>query len=425
MPTRKEIEDLGSQLTAAERQSFGIDYLLAHRAWLPNSPSARQAWELGRKALERKKSNHEEKPTMPSTAITPQEPQPIIVTSGTLAEFASAIMQSVGAPLHESIAAGIQKADECKTISDGASYTRAGEHRRDLLKLVNDIGDQAEPGRLKVRISLGLVDASGQKVAVACETTVGTKSVSDLYNPLADLLHRMHRATTAGREELASQIQGARSILEKSILAYDDEQRRKKEEEEYRQRLIQQQTDRTQRATHWISQLCEHGYSVEACAGLLQHPLEQVSEDEVATLESLLREKLLAEEKAKQEKELEEAINTAKRLGMQDVAAELEGKAAEPVVAPELPPPPPPPIAPAASVAQLQTPKVKGMGRRMNYLLVIDDPYKIPAMYLLPPDGKLRDPEAYPRLRAKLKSDGEMFKVPGCHGEPESKLTQR
>jgi hypothetical protein len=357
-------------------------------------------------------------------ALAPQDGT-IVITSGALGELANAITQSVGAVLHEKVKVEVEKAEQYRTVADAEQYTAAANLRKNLKGLITTVGDPSAPGRLRVRISLGIMDGTGQKIAVAAETTVGTASVNDLYNPLAGLLDKLHKATTSGREALAADIEAARKLLESAILTWDQEQQRKRQEEERRAREKQEQDDRKRRATHWIEQLCEHGYSLETCAALLDHPIDQVTESEVNSLYELLTDVMQKEEKARQEKELKEAIETAQQLGMQSVVDELKGEASKPVVVAAPPPPPPPAAAPVATVAQSATPKVSGMGQTTRYALRIINPNMIPANWLLPPEAKLYDPEAYPRLRAAARSQGTSLKVDGVEVIPESKLTQR
>lgn len=111
---------------------------------------------------------------------------------------------------------------------------------------------------------------------------------------------------------------------------------------------------------------------------------------------------------------------------MAEVAAELRDEATQPVAV-EVPPPAPPAriMPPPPSVAQTTTPKVKGVGRRPVFDIKITNPSEIPAQWLLPPDGKLYDPEAYPRLRAAARGQGNQLVVPGVEVVSESKLSQR
>jgi hypothetical protein len=51
--------------------------------------------------------------------------------------------------------------------------------------------------------------------------------------------------------------------------------------------------------------------------------------------------------------------------------------------------------------------------QRKRYTFVVDDPTKIPAAYLLPPDAKQLDPASYPRIAAAVKATGLSTKIPG------------
>ena len=378
----------------------------------------------------KEKNRTEKVETLPAVVVAPVGPQPIVITSGALAELANAITESVGTALHETIDTAIEQAIDYQTITDGQSYTKASEHRKALRGLITTKGDPTEPGRLRVRVTMGIMDEAGQRVAVAAETTIGTKSVDDLYAPLSALLDKLHKATTQGRSEVSGRIEAARSLLERAILTWDDEQRARKQEAERLETLRQEQAVRTEAARHWINQLCEHGEKLESCQALLSHPLDEVTAPEVRALEMRLREKLMEEEKEKQE-ELAEAIETAKTLDMpfgfiNDVVKELEEQKAAPVVIEAPPPPPPlPPRMVAPAVAQAQTPKISGQGRTTHYTLRIDNPHEIPAAWLLPQNDKMYDPDSYPRLRAEARLQGMQLKVPGVTVIPEPKLTQR
>jgi hypothetical protein len=137
-------------------------------------------------------------------------------------------------------------------------------------------------------------------------------------------------------------------------------------------------------------------------------------------------EKMQKEGEENEAADLAAAVKQALDLGMTDVAAELKGEAVKPVAV-ELPPPAPPArlMPPPPSVSQSTTPKVNGVGRRQVYDIKIVNPHVIPANWLLPPDGKLYDSEAYPRLRAAARGQGNQLRVPGVEVTSESKMTQR
>ena len=356
--------------------------------------------------------------------IVPAGAEPLLISTADLAELAGAITKSIGTPLHLMIEEATESAIEYQNITDGPSYIKACEHRKKLRALIATMGDLNDAGRMRVRVTMAIVDAAGQKIAIATETTIGTRSVADLYGPLSTMLDKLHKATTQGRSLVTDQIESCRKLLERAALAWEDQQESARKELERLQALKQAQIARTDTAKHWIQQLVGHGYSLEACQALLDHSLEEVTDQEVKTLESLLRDKLVEEETAKQKKELAEAIETAKGLDMPEVVKELETQANAPIVV-EAPPPPPPSRPALSTVAQTQTPKAKGQGRSTHYTIQIDYPDQIPAKDLLPPDDKLYDPEAYVRLRARARAEGMSLKVPGITVIPEAKLTQR
>jgi hypothetical protein len=443
MATRAEVEELAKQLTPDEKRAFGVDHLLARKSWTYHGATD-VVYSLAMNKLKNR-----ERQTTPATEskgetqmakaevqenritdIVRAEPAevagPIVITSGALGELAAAITASIGQTLHENIAVQIEKASSWQNITDATMYLGASEHRKLLRSLIAKKGEMSDPNRFRVRVSLGIMDGVGQRIAVAAETTVGTVSLDDLYGPLAGLLDKLHKATTQGRAEAAERIEMARAKLEGAVLRWQDEQERRKREAEVKQRLINEQLDRTDRAKHWMTLLVEHGYQLETLQSILDNPIDQVTDLEVNTLENLLREKLLAEEKAKQDAELAEAIQTAKNLGRQDAVEILEGKMNEPVVV-AAPPPPPAPVARPVStaVAQAETPKVKGQGKQTVYDVKIDDPRAIPAEWLLPPDEHLLDPDWYPRIKKAASGQGTALKIPGITITPRQKLTQR
>ena len=429
--------DVISQLTNDERRAFGFTGADGYAARMKRD-QAEKAIGLARQRLNGRQrqaelqiqtegettvanANQEETTKM---AIVPAGQEPLLISTADLAELAGAITKSIGMPLHIMIYEAIEKAIDYQNVTDGPSYITACEHRKKLRSLIATKGDLNDAGRMRVRVTMAVMDAAGQKIAIATETTIGSRSVEDLYGPLSTMLDKLHKATTQGRSLVSDQIEAARKLLERAALAWEDEQDRQKKELERLEALKQAQCVRTDAAKHWIEQLVGHGYSLGACQALLDHPLDEVTEQEVKTLESLLRDKLVEEETAKQKRELDEAIETAKGLDMPEVVAELETQANAPVVVAA--PPQPPPLRPVFStVAQSQAPKPKGQGRATHYTIQINCPDLIPAKELLPPDDKLYDPEAYVRLRARARAEGMSLKVPGITVIPESKLTQR
>ncbi len=425
---QKAYANLLSQLSVAELQAFGfLDAEGKQRRIHPRK--FYKALQLAHDKIQQRKGD----PTMANTetqqaAIVPaaEAPQMIMVAGDALAELAGAITTSVGAPLADKVSGELAKVNNYEVVNGPEDYVKALELRKALKGLITFEPQGDSEGRLRVQVNLVLTDAKGQKIGVATETTIGTASVADFYGPLAKLTDRLHDAITSGRGLLTDQIEDARQILERAALTWDNEQRRLKAEAEERNRKVQEQITRTDAAKHWITQLIEHGFQEATVLEILDNPLETVTDLEVETLRNLLVEKLQAEEKAKQETELASAIKQAEDMGMPEVAAELRGEATKPVVV-EVPPPAPPArvMPPAPSVAQTTTPRVKGVGRRPVYDIKIVDPLLIPAEWLRPPDAKLYDPEAYPRLRAAAKGQGPQLAVPGVEVTSNSKLTQR
>ena len=451
MPGRSEVENIAAQLTPEEQQDFGFARFLKapawHYTWVDGTPSLDRMMYLARQkikqrerqstaAAEPKGESPVEQTTMQGqletgkiTAIEPagEQEQVMDITAETMADLTTKITESVGMKLHRKIDQEIENGITLAVVTDGDSYKKASEQRKALKALVNLKPDLMAADRLRVRVSLAIMEPGGQnRIGIVRETTVGTTSLLDFYDPLADLLHKLHRATTQGRNDAEQRIEAVRGMLEKAVLDWDAENERKKKEAEEKQRLENEQIARTDRARHWIGLLCEHGYKVETLREILDHDLPLVTDAEVETLENLLREKLVAEETEKQERERKEAIQTAKDLGLSDAVKELEEEAGQPVAVVAPPPPPPPPARPvAAAVAQSFTPDIKGQGKTKKYKIIIDDPTLIPAEFLLPPENKLYDPDAYPRLRNEARNKGLRMNVPGVRVEEVAALTQR
>jgi len=276
-----------------------------------------------------------------------------------------------------------------------------------------------------VILNLVIADAKGQKLGIATKTTVGMVSLDDLFGPLADMYHKLHRATTQGRNNAESAIEAVRKMLETAVLDWEAAIEKRRREEEDKQRKLNEQKARVDRADHWIKLLAAQGVTPGGVFEILGHDVATITDQEVEKLETLLREKLIQEETRKQEAELQDAIETAKSMGLsQSIIDELSQETPGVVEAPA--PPPPPVFVPVRSaIAQAFVPAVKGQGSTIRYKLIIEDPMKIPAEYLLPPAKKLYDPQEYPRLRAKANLEGTRMSVPGVRVEEEKKLTQR
>ena len=349
----------------------------------------------------------------------------VLVTGEGLADLATAIADSVGAPLVSKVEVELAKVDQYGTISTPEAYVSAVELRKALKTLITRIADDGGD-RVRVQVQMVVTDSRGQKIGIATETTIGTASVADFYDPLTKITDRLHKAVTSGRAALCDKIEAGRALLESAALTWDNEQRRKKQEEEKRQQAIREQQERTHQAQHWIAQLIEHGFQEATMLEILDNPIESVTAAEVETLRNLLMEKMQKEAEEKEAADLAAAVKQAEDLGMTDVAAELKGEAVKPVAV-ELPPPAPPArlMPPPPSVSQSTTPKVKGVGRKETYDIKIVNPNLIPANWLLPMDANLYKPDAYPRLRAAARGQGKQLVVPGIEIVSESKMTQR
>jgi hypothetical protein len=349
----------------------------------------------------------------------------LVVSSVIPQEVTAQIVSSVGKPLHEEINKEIEKGMGLLAIEDNDTYIQAADTRRALNVFKTGKGDKTIP----VRVSLVIAPNHNEKVGVVMETLVGLASTDNFYGPIATMLHQLHRAVTGGKAEAESAIDTARELLEDSILAYQEKLAKLKREAEEAQKLVNEQNDRTARAEHYIAELGKVGETYERIGGLLSNGIGKVTEDEITVLRDLLAEKLQAAEEAKQQKELDDAIATAKQMGFDGMAKELEQqKASPPPVITEVPAPAPARTTPVSSaVSQYAAPKAKGMGKKTVFDLVIVNPSEIPAEFLLPPVGKEFDAENYPRLRAMAKTEGPalMNRCPGIRVEEAKKLTQR
>lgn len=358
--------------------------------------------------------------------LKPADDGLLMVSSAIPQEVTAQIVSSVGKPLHEEINKEIEKAMSLLVIQDNDTYTSAADVRRALNVFKTGKGDRTIP----VRVSLVIAPSQTDKVGVVMETMAGLASTENFYGPIATMLHNLHRAVTGGKAQAESAIDSARGLLESSILSYQEKLEKLKAEAEAAQRRVNEQNDRTQRAEHFISELGKSGVTYETCGTLLSNGIGKVTEDEIEVLRDLLAEKLEAAEEVKRQKELDDAIVTAKQMGFDGMASDLEKEKAGPAppIVVEVPAPPPPRSSPVSSaVSQVAAPKVKGMGKRPTFELTITDPGKIPAEFLLPPVGKEFDPESYPRLRAMAKTEGEalMARCPGIKVTEAKKLTQR
>ena len=131
------------------------------------------------------------------------------------------------------------------------------------------------------------------------------------------------------------------------------------------------------------------------------------------------RARLEAEAKAKRdvdERDRLEAAELAEKFGAVDIAAELRqpAPATGPPVIDESK------LIPFHAPVLVQSAVPPGLQRK-RYTFVVDDPTKIPAAYLLPPDAKQLDPASYPRIRAAVNATGLSTNIPGITVVPDVK----
>jgi hypothetical protein len=427
------------KLTPDERQAFGFGAPEFDPSKYPESREPkflREPWIA--QAIELAKIKIASRDRQPNVDAKEKEKQPMAdkeaiqkaiddggnTIVGGVEDITNLISGDAGKTLFERVEAETEKAIVLSNIETPEEYVAASEHRKFLKRLIDKEGNPSDPSRSRIRVVVTLVDASGSSVSYAVETTVGKESLEDFFKPLSDVFNKFHKAVTGARGVIERRIEASRSILEESVIKWENVQIEKKRIAEARQAEINKQTDRTQRARHWIEQLYAHGYTVETCQAILDNDLGSVTEAEIATLENLLREKLVEQETRKRDKELAEAIQTAKSMGLSAVVAELEEQKSDPIVV-EAPEPAPVAVPVESAVVQSMVPDIKGQRRKKDYIITITDPMKIPAEFLLPPPAKLYDPDAYPRLKAEARTKGLLMKVPGVKVEEKSKLSQR
>jgi hypothetical protein len=386
-------------------------------------------WLLTRKLEKRREEAMETEKIQSIEAGQPNGGALVQVAGGTISDLARAIGDSVGSKLRETIDAEIDRGVELAVIVDGDGYKRAAEQRKRLLGLINMEGDASAPGRLRFLVSLVITSADGKKLGIVREESVGTESVKDFYEPMANLLHKLHRAVTSGREELVGRVEAARALLETNCMAYEDAQRERERAAQERQAAINAQNERTQHAEHYVGLLCQHGLTKDECLGMLVNPIDTVTAEEVNSLKEQLEHSIEAEEEERRQADAKSAIETAKQLGFDGLADLLEDKAQAPTpISTPVYVPPPPTFRPAASaVAASMTPRAPGVGRTAPGLLRITNPNLITAWALLPPDGKEMDSDNYPRLKALAKVEGKRLeqRCPGIEVYYKPKMTQR
>jgi hypothetical protein len=134
------------------------------------------------------------------------------------------------------------------------------------------------------------------------------------------------------------------------------------------------------------------------------------------------RARLEAEAKAKRdvdERERRKAAELAEKFGAVDIAAELRQPASA-----ELPKIDESKLIPFHAPVLVQSAVPPGLQRK-RYTFVVDDPTKIPAAYLLPPDAKQLDPASYPRIRAAVQATGLATSIPGVRVIEDTKTVLR
>lgn len=438
--TRTTLEKIAAQLSEEEMRAFGISQLLyaqeESNKWRRKTEIAislasnklKLKTEDSKPMADDKQQIQEVTQEVNVLAARPQADAGAIMVSPTaIGEIAAAITQGVGQRLRDRIKTELEKVGRYAEISTSEDYTAAAELRKALKKLSNEKGDVNDIGRARVRVSVAIIDGENQQLAVMTETTIGIKSAQDFYNPLAAVFDALHDAATLSRGELDEQIEAGRSTLETAILTYQQVEERKRKDAEQKERIKQEQAARVQRANHWIGQLAQLGFTRDQCLEKITGAIETVTDADVNKLSSFLTAELTRREEAKQKQEIEEAVQTARDMGMNELADELEGKKSKALptafVAPA--PPPPPIFTPGPSVAQSAVPKVKGMGGSLKPVVTIENPELIPRNFLLPREKDLYDASCYPRVMDAAKAGGARTNIPGVTVKMLPKLTQR
>ena len=443
MPTLSEYAEVYQQLSSEERKAFGFD---AHNPgdYKPDqSPRfLRAAWfekawgmamlklKLGQREVqteepapeEREEQTEMAKKSAPKQEIVKAKEETagiVLVSSEQLEDLAKEITGSVAQPLTEKLDTELTRAESLSVVDNNEKYVGARELRKSLPTLLNKEGSEGA-ARLRVRLTMAIQDPAkaSRWVGVASETTIGTESAQDFFGPLARITDKLHSAVTTGRGMIEKKIKDARQRLEAGIISWEHIVKAREAEENQRKEEIRKQEERTGRAKHWIGLLVDGGFvTLEEAQGLITNPLASVTDAEVNGLYTLLTEKMEAAERAKQERELAEAIEAAKGMGRSDLVSVLRGEANKPIAVESPAPPPPPVMAPAPIVSQSALPTVKGTGNTKTvYTFIIDDPKKIPVEWFLP-EGEVdqHDPKhaAYKRIMQAVNKVGKLLVVPG------------
>lgn len=341
-----------------------------------------------------------------------------VITSGEIGDIAKTVTEGVGARLIQKIDLAVTDASELVNITDVKSRGKAMEYRKTLKALVTNEGGPSNPCRMLVRASLAIVGDDDVPQGFVVETTIGLTSIDDFCENMAAILNRMHKGITQSRGEMVKRVEAARASLEQSILRFDDAERRRVQEQERQQRIVNEQRQRTSDAKHWIEKLQELGVTQEQI-GCLVSDVNKATETEVCTLSDLVREEMEKKARAEEQKQISEAVSTAKQLGMPLTAEELYTDQPIVMAAPE----PPPMIPTMSSVASsFDTSK----GKKKAWILEIVNPGEIQAEFLLPPAGKEKDPDAYPRIKALMRTEGDglMKRCKGIKITDKEKLTR-
>jgi hypothetical protein len=442
MPTLSEYAEVFQQLSAEGRKAFGFDahnpgdYKSYHTPRFLRAAWFEKAFGMAKQVLEQRREVQTEAPTPEegeeqTEMAKPKEPKQeivkakdetagiVLVSSEQLEDLAKEITGSVAQPLTEKLDTELTRAEFLSVVDNNEKYVGALELRKALPALLNKEGSEGA-ARLRVRLTMAIQDPAkaSRWVGVASETTIGTESALDFFGPLARITDKLHSAVTTGRGMIEKKIKDARQRLEDGVLGWQRKIREEEEAEQRKQKAIREQEERTGRAKHWIGLLVDGGFvTLEEAQGLITNPLASVTDADVNGLYTLLTEKMEAEERAKQERELAEAIEAAKGMGRADLVSVLRGEANKPVAVEAPAPPPPPVMAPAPRVSQSALPTVKGTGNTKTiYAFIIDDPLKIPVEWFLPEnETDRRDPKhaAYKRIMQAVNKVGKLLVIPG------------
>jgi hypothetical protein len=217
--------------------------------------------------------------------------------------------------------------------------------------------------------------------------TPGKTSVLETFEPLAKMADALHKAITQARARHARPLEQALRVIAQAIGDYLAREDAKAREAERKARAEAEARERELRAR------------LEAERQAKQRELEEQAR-----------------------KEREEAARAAEAAGFADVAGDIRGSD----ISINLPPIDSDPrltFAQEPVIIASAAPKLAGVTRRAVWCFRIVKPELIPAQYLLPPDGRLQDPAAYPRVRKVVEALGEQAGIPGIEVYQESEVT--